>query len=311
MQADQEQPAIETEPNGGSPPARGSRVVDWLIVLAIGVILASVYAPLLIWLGHTTFTLAQLHNGGLIVLFALVVSLRRAVRSGQLAPEANFLGIALVAVGLGSLYLLRWAPGLALPLALLSFCLAFAGVSAFLFGRSGPRLLLPAMAGILILGLLAGLAPSLDWPLRAMAAKYSAAFLRHLGVHVVVALQAGRPPQLVLAVGNRLFVVAAECNGFGLLASSLLVAAILALYYRLSWLDKALLLLLAVPLAIAFNAFRIVGICLAATHVPLPYAVIHEGVGVIFYASALAILWWLAVRRSAPEAEPQRVQPKP
>jgi exosortase/archaeosortase family protein len=97
--------------------------------------------------------------------------------------------------------------------------------------------------------------------------------------------------------------VAAECNGFGLLTSSVLVAAVLGFLYRLDGLGKAGLLLLAVPMAILFNTLRIVGICLAATHVALPYDLVHEGIGAVFYAAALGLLWLLAASRAGPEPE--------
>ena len=121
---------------------------------------------------------------------------------------------------------------------------------------------------------------------------------------VKLALQVGRPPQLLLAVQGKMFVVAAECNGFGLLTSSLLAAAILGFHYRLRWPDKLVLLSLTVPGAILSNTLRIVGICLAATYLPLPYTLVHEGVGVVFYAVTLWALWWLAHCLAAPK--PQR-----
>ncbi|MDY0169832.1 MAG: archaeosortase/exosortase family protein [Thermoguttaceae bacterium] len=289
---------------GKLPTDRSGSVVNLLIVIALGILLASVYAPLLLWLGRATLSLEQLHNGGLIVLFALLISLRRAIWAGAFRPEGNGLGVALVAAGLVSLYLVRWLPVLALPIALMSFCLAFAGLSAFLFGIAGVRALLPAIAGILLLGILAGAAPWLDWPLRAAGARYSATVLEYLGVDVAVALKQGRPPELLLAVKDRMFIVAAECNGFGLITSSLLVAAILGFHYRIPWTAKLGLFLFALPLALLFNALRIVGISLAAVHLPLPYMLIHEGIGLFFYGAALLLLWWLASWRAEPE--PQR-----
>lgn len=283
--------------NNRTPGESGS-TVNLLIVVALGLLLASMYAPLLLWLGRATLSFEQLHNGGLIVLFALLISLRRAILSGRFRPEGNALGIVLIAAGLGSLYLVRWLPGAALPIALMSFCLAFAGISAFLFGPAGVRALLPAVAGILLLGILAGAAPWLDWPLRAVSAKYSAAFLEYLGFDVAVLVQPGSPPELVLGVKDRAFLVASECNGFGLISSSLLVAAILGFHYRIPWYAKVSLFLFALPSAVLFNALRIVGISLTATHCPLPYALIHEGFGLFFYGTALLLLWWLAGRQA-------------
>ncbi len=283
------------------PPDASGGAVDLLIVIALAGLLASMYAPMLLWLGRATISFEQLHNGGLIVLFTLVISLRRAVFARPFRPEGNRLGVALVAVGLGSLYLVPWLPALALPIALLSFCMAFAGVAAFLFGTAGVRALLPAIAGVLLLGVLAGAAPWLDWPLRAVGAKYSADFLEYLGVDVAVAMHQGSPPELLLFVRGRAFLVAAECNGFGLISSSLLVAAILGFHYRIPWHSKVSLFIFALPLAIVFNALRIVGISLAAIHLRLPYMLIHEGIGLFFYGAALLLLWWLAHWRAEPE----------
>ena len=286
---------------GHVPSDRIDTVINLAIVVGLGVLLASLYAPMLLWLGHAALSFEQLHNGGLIVLFALMVSLRRAILARPFRPEGNRLGIALIAAGLGSLYLIPAQPVVALPMALLSFCLTFAGLSAFLFGAEGVRALLPAVTGILLLGILAGAAPWLDWPLRAVSARYSAAILEYLGVDVAVAMQPGSPPELLLFVKDRVFLVAAECNGFGLITSSLLVAAVLGFHYRIAWHAKAALFVFALPLAVLFNALRIVGISLMATHVPLPYMLIHEGLGLLFYGAALLLLWRLASWRATPE----------
>ncbi|MFW6124510.1 MAG: exosortase/archaeosortase family protein [Pirellulales bacterium] len=276
-------------------------LVNVAIVVGLGLVLAVVYAPLLLWLGRTTLQASQLHNGGLIVLFALVIGLRKLIRHRSVAAEFSPLGLGLIIAGLACLYLLKLLPGLAPLLAMTSFCLSFAGVTAFLFGRQGVKALLPAIVGVLLLGVLAGLAPQLDWPLRGLAANYSAAVLDRLGMNVAIEWLPGQPPRLSLVVGNQPFVVAAECNGFGLLTSSLLAAAVLGFYYDLKGRERVGLLLLAAPLAIAFNALRIVGITLTATYLPLPYTLIHEGVGLLFYAAALLILWWLARRRAEEE----------
>ena len=181
-------------------------------------------------------------------------------------------------------------------MAVFSFCASFAAIIAFLFGRAGVRQFLPALGGFFVFGLLVGLFPTLDWPLRAMAARYAFALLTTLGTPVQLAIAPGQPAELVLAVGNRLFRVATECNGFGLLTSSLLLATILAFQYRLLWLNKIGLLAIAIPAAIVCNFLRIVSICLVAPRTSLPYPVVHETLGVIFYFAGLALVWRAARR---------------
>ena len=100
----------------------------------------------------------------------------------------------------------------------------------------------------------------------------------------------GRPLELALAIGKQVFVVATECNGFGLLTSALLVATILMFQYRLPWFDKLGLLALSVPIAIRSNFLRIVSICLVAPRVALPYGWVHEVLGVLFYSLGLGLI---------------------
>ena len=80
----------------------------------------------------------------------------------------------------------------------------------------------------------------------------------------VLALEQGQPPQLLLYVKDRIFVVATECNGFGLLTSALIMATILVFQYRLPWVEKLSLWAMSVPIAISFNFLRIVSICALA-----------------------------------------------
>jgi exosortase len=183
-----------------------------------------------------------------------------------------------------------------LPLAVLSACLAFAGVVSFLFGKIGARQFLPALSAFFVFGILAGMVPTLDWPLRAMAARYAGGLLMAMGSPVKIALEHGQPPQLLLYVKNRIFVVATECNGFGLLTSALIVATILAFQNRLAWVEKLSLWAVSVPIAIGFNFLRIVSICVIAPRTTLPYNFVHETLGLVFYFLGLGLIWKIAGR---------------
>src|SRR5262249_52032006 len=153
-------------------------------------------------------------------IFAMVICTRSTVDKLKLAPSINDWGFGL----LGAAMVLLWLAGRTnfwlLPLVLLSFCLFFAGMIAFLFGKPGIRQFLPALGAFFVFGWLAGLVPTLDWPLRPMAARYAGGLLNALGTTVQIALVPGQPPELVLATGKQSFIVATECNGFGLLTSS-------------------------------------------------------------------------------------------
>jgi exosortase len=291
MQSAPEKPMTVSET--GAPAVRSTSL---LMVLAISVLIGLLYVPLLYWLGQTTLRTQQLCNGALLVLIALAICVRDAVYDLRPDPQISNQGIGLVAIAMGCLWVgMHWRAGL-LPLFVLSACLAFAGVISFLFGKIGARQFLPALGAFFVFGILAGLVPTLDWPLRAMAARYAGGLLMAMGSPVKIALEHGQPPQLLLFVKNRIFVVATECNGFGLLTSALIVATILAFQNRLPWVEKLSLLAVSVPIAIGFNFLRIVSICVIAPRTTLPYDFVHETLGLIFYFLGLGLIWKIAGR---------------
>jgi exosortase/archaeosortase family protein len=266
------------------------------LIAGFGLLLALMYWPLLVWLAKASVQVTQLSTGALLVVFAGIVCLQDSLRDLRLDPQIRPLGLGLLALGFWCLWLARFLAWGVLPMAVFSFCSSFAAIIAFLFGRAGVRQFLPALVGVFVFGLLVGLFPTLDWPLRTMAARYAAGLLNTLGAPVQLAVEPGQPAELVLGVGGRFFRVATECNGFGLLTSALLLAAILAFQYRLLWLNKIGLLAISIPAAIVCNFVRIVSICLVAPRVRLPYFFVHETLGVIFYFAGLALVWRAARR---------------
>jgi exosortase len=273
---------------------RGTRPTDVVIVLIICVLIGLVYVPLLHWLGWMTLHTQQLLNGAALVLFALAICVRDAMDKLRVAAQISNEGIGLIALAFGCLWLAARWKALLLPLVLVSACLAFAGIMSFLFGRAGSRQFLPALSAFFVFGVLAGLVPTLDWPLRAMAARYAGGLLLALGAPVKLLLIHGQPAQLILSIQNREFVVATECNGFGLLTSSLIVATTLAFQYRMGWQEKLSLLAIAVPIAFVCNFVRIVSICLVAPRTTLPYGFVHETLGLVLYFLGLGLIWKIA-----------------
>lgn len=270
----------------------------------LGGLIGLLYLPLLYWLGWTTLHTQQLAGGGLLVVIALLICVRDAVGKLRLQPQLNNLGLGLLALGFLYLWLAGRSRFWLLPLVLLSFCFAFAGVMSFLFSKEGASWFMPALGAFFVFGVLVGLFPKLDWPLRAIAARYAGGLLESMGVPVRLALTAGEPAKLLLAVKGQIFEVATECNGFGLLTSSLIVATILAFQYRMPGLSKLGLLALAVPIAIVCNFLRIVSICLVAPRIQLPYGFVHETLGIFFYFLGLGLIWKLADRSATVKRNP-------
>ena len=290
--------------NSGQPPRIDPLSV--VLVLAITVLVGLLYVPLLHWLGWETLHTQQLVNGAFLVLFALVICVRNAVDKLRFDPQVSphgfgLIGLAILFLGVAG----KWH-SLSLPFLLLSACLAFAGIVSLVLGPDRVRLFLPAVSAFFVFGVLVGLVPRLDWPLRAMAARHAGSLLATLGVPVKIGLVEGQPAQLLLSVKGRVFVVATECNGFGLLTSSLIVATTLAFQYRLPWAQKLSLWALAIPIAIVCNFLRIVSICLVAPWTTLPYGFVHETLGLIFYFLGLGLIWKIAGETKAKDRRAEK-----
>lgn len=285
------QPA--TQPAPAAKAARSSASLVIWVVLVSGMLLM-LYAPMLIWMGERGSRISQLSTGGVLVLFTMAICVKSTLQRVGFHPSLCSEGLILLGLAIGVVVVAGRLPLLAFPMMLLSLCLALAALVAFLFGWNGVGNFMPALGGIFMFGLLASLVPSLDWPLRATAARYATEFLRTIGVPVQLALDLREAPEIVMIVDARAYIVATECNGFGLLVSAFLLTAILIFYVRLTWLKSLALLLLAGPIAIVFNFLRIVSIILVTPRLPIPYMVIHEVLGVIFYYLGLGLIWLIA-----------------
>lgn len=172
-------------------------------------------------------------------------------------------------------------------------CFLRAALGRILSSESGPLLNAVFVAFTVFGGLLVTL-PIFDLPLRMVAGKWSAQVLIWMqqDTHLEMVRQQGES-FLLLFVNGRPFHVAAECNGFGLLGTSLILNAAFILYRRVGWFDAAILLVAGVFLAVVGNLLRILVIVWLAPSVGEHYLIMHEIVGTIVFYSCLALQWWL------------------
>jgi exosortase/archaeosortase family protein len=117
----------------------------------------------------------------------------------------------------------------------------------------------------------------------------------------LVGQEAG-PPMLILMVNEHPFHVASECNGFGVIMTSLLLALLLAIYRRLNVFDLGLNILAGVIIGFIFNILRIVIIVLLAPSMMEHYDLMHEIVGGLTYWACLVLVWVSLNGPTEPEA---------
>jgi exosortase/archaeosortase family protein len=288
-----------------------SRALAVALVSAIAALLLLYYVPVLFWLGLLTAQVSQIYTGGVLVIVALAVCLRRSLASLRIQPSITDDGLALIVLAMATLWLAGRLNFWPVPIVLLSFCFALAAIITFVFGNVGVRLFLPALGAFVVFGIMLSLFPQLDWPLRKLSARLAAAILALLGVPVQLGVVTRGPAELVIMTKQYVFWVATECNGFGLLASALLLATILAFHHRLITGDKIELIVLALPAAVLCNCLRIVTICLLAPRFQTHYHALHETVGAAYYYAALILIWLLAERYASWKPTPTSQQPTP
>jgi exosortase/archaeosortase family protein len=274
------------------------RQIDfWLHCILFGFLGLALW-PLTMWFAQTAHDQSRILHALIVLVMASLILVRFGGVTITRTLELNASARRALFAAYGILLLTYLAPfvthsSLAGLLVIPAYCCALTAVVRFTFGE-GTRQLTRTVAGTLCAFLLLStfMAP-LDWPLRTMAGKWSAYVLELIGQSTELGLfgQAGEPPILVLMVNEQPFHVASECNGFGVIITSLLIALLLAIYRRLNIFDLGLNLLAGAIIGFMFNIVRIVIIVLLAPSMMEHYHLMHEIVGGFTYWACLILAW--------------------
>lgn len=265
------------------------------------------FAPVIHWVTRQTLLHEQLKHAFIVLGlagYAVLMPRRYKIPVVLAFGSASLLQLTLAFVILALSLLLSWPIGI-LPAALL----ALSAWILFAFGpgvRRAANILLAVFAGYVFFMVTL---PWLDWPLRAMAGTQAAWVLHHLGYETSLSLAHPENPLLLLMVDGRTFEVAAECNGFGMLSSTVLLALLLVARLRRPFFDKVISLLLAAFIGSIANTLRIVAICMAAPRFPDHYHLMHEAIGIFFFWGALALVWFIL--KAGPPRQRPRSEPAP
>ncbi len=107
-------------------------------------------------------------------------------------------------------------------------------------------------------------------------------------------------PEILLFVNSEAYQVATECNGFGLITSCGLLAFLVVLTGKESFVWKLILIFSAGLVGYLLNIVRIIVICAVAPRFPDHYLLTHEIIGTATLWLGVGITWWL-VSPSAPQ----------
>jgi exosortase/archaeosortase family protein len=269
---------------------RRQRAYEWVRVALVWGCTAVLFWPAFSWLTQRTLAHDQLKQAFLLLAFALVYLLREKQLPLQLDlsghAKANLLiGYALMAA---AIFFKQ-------PLAALgACCFVLAGFIFYLWGTNVRRIAYALIAASAVFVCLTLVISKFDWPLRLLAGLFSAMGLGQMDPGVSLYLIYAPGPHLLLQKGTLTFEVAPECNGFGIVASCVLLAILLLLTGNRPWLSKAVRILAALVLGILMNVVRILTIVLLAPHAAHHYSLMHEAVGYITLLLALGAVWWFS-----------------
>lgn len=264
--------------------------------VALLLITGVVFWPAARWLASQAFAREQLKQSALILILAgawIAWEKRHALRVNlQLSNTTLGWFLASYALAAGAIFLNT-------PILILAGLAAAAAAAVnYVYGGQAFRRTFPLLSVFALFILCVLLFPVLDWPLRQMAGIEAARFLKSVGLASQLVVNRYPEIKLLLVTDKQSFVVATECNGFGLITSSLLLGTILLLYRRARWWRYLLLLPLCVAVAFVFNFLRISAIVLLAPRFPNHYSILHETAGLIALYAGLALVWLMTGVRS-------------
>jgi exosortase/archaeosortase family protein len=279
-----------------TPAPQAARTKDLLTAVLLLAFTAAVFWPAARWIATQTFAQEQLKQSFYVLVFAgaWIAWENRA----RLALHLRLGNAALVWL-VASYVLAAGAVFLHAPLLVLAGMIAaIAGALHFALGPVAFRRTAPLLAvfGLFLLLVLA--LPVLDWPLRKAAGLEAGRLLVALGFKASLMLTSDG--DLLLRVAGRTFTVAPECNGFGIMSSSLLLGMILLIYRRAVWWKYLVLLPACLVVAFVFNLLRIFAIVTLAPSFPNHYAALHEVAGIVALYTGLTVVWWLTGRARRP-----------
>jgi exosortase len=279
-------------------PASGAHPATWIgpTVLVLGLLIV-IYHRTVAALWSVWTTNDNDSHGPLIPLVSLAIvwSRRRRIAATPRAPSAAGLAVVALACALqvvgvrADVFALQ---GYSMVLMLIGLSLALGGVAV-------TRLL---AFPILYLGFMLTFPPfvmnQLSYALKEIAVRLSTHAAELLGVTL-------RRTGMTLLLGNGMLQIENPCSGLRSLLAMLATGAVFAMLQPGAVWRRALLGLLAIPVAIFANAVRLTLLIVVAHYAGVPRAMgaVHDVSGYLTFALALAGLWlgrvWLMPRASS------------
>jgi len=262
----------------------GSKHAWWLFA-SLGPLLLYVYGPTFVGLirqwGHDP----NFSHGSLIPLFSAFVVWNRRASLALLPAKPSWAGFVVVIFSL--VMLVAGLLGSELFLARSSFVFLLAGLVILFYGWEYFRaVLFPWACLFLMVPIPTIVFTQITFPLQLAASKLASYALASLGVPVLRAGNVINLPAMPLEVAE-------ACSGIRSLMSLVTLAVIYGYFTESRWLQRVLLALSAIPIAVAANGLRIVGTGLLVQYgnADLAEGFFHVFSGWFVFLISLVMLW--------------------
>jgi len=257
----------------------------WWIPAGLAPLVLYVYGPTFGGLVRQWFSDPNFGHGSLVPLFSAFVIWKRRRLLACLPLKPSWVGLPVVIFSL--VMLVAGALGAELFLARSSFIFLLAGFVILFCGWEHFRAVLFAWGCLFLMVPIPSIVFSqITFPLQLLASKYAGYALALLGVPV---LRDGN----IITLPAMSLEVAEACSGIRSLMSLITLAVIYGYFTESRVLPRGLLVLAAIPIAVAANGLRIIGTGLLVHYgnEELAEGFFHLFSGWLVFLMSLAILW--------------------
>jgi exosortase len=256
----------------------------WLATAALGAATVGVFAPILYYMFIHWKVVPDYSHGFLVAPLAAYFAWERRGRLRRTPVEPSWWGC--VPLALGTLALAIGRLGVELTAMRTGFVLTLIGLVILLLGRQVFRVLaFPLLFLFLMVPLPQSLVNVIAFPLQLIAADLAVDSLHAVGIPAL------REGNIIHLASTQLF-VAEACSGLRSLMALGTLAVVFAYFFRRNAVERAVIVLSAIPIAILVNAFR-VGLTGYLTHrfgEGAAEGVIHQTEGFFTFGLAFALL---------------------
>jgi exosortase len=273
----------------GGPSAR-STVLAALVMLALAV---GVFSQVLWYMAEHWYQIEDYSHGFLIIPLALYFAWERRDDLRRTPVGTSWSGVAPLALGTLSLAVGRL--GVELMSMRVAFVLTLHGLVLLLLGRRVYRAVaFPLLFLFLMVPLPQSVVNVVAFPLQLLAASAAVNVLHLLDVPALL------EGNIIHLPSAQLF-VAEACSGLRSLMALITLGVVFAYFFRKSMVERAIIVLSAIPIAILVNAFRVALTGILTHHFGEQAAkgVIHETQGLFTFGLAFLLLLleaWLLSR---------------